>query len=72
MASMTRRTCVTCGPESLFAGSVCCSCGHDLMAPKPQTKRRGWNGAVTRREAALRAPIAEDAGNLLSLMAAKT
>jgi hypothetical protein len=65
LAAMSRRDCIECGPETLFAGSVCVNCGHDSTPGKRRTKRTHWNGAP------LRAPIAEDAGNLLSLMAAK-
>jgi len=65
LAGMSRRDCPTCGPESLFAGPICVNCRWDSTPGKRRTKRtRGWNGA-------LRTPIAEDAGNLLSLMAAK-
>jgi len=71
LAAMSRRHCPECGPETLFAGTVCCGCGRDSAPGNRRAKRPQWNGAVTRRGVQLRTPIGEDAGNLLSLMAAK-
>jgi hypothetical protein len=71
LAAMSRRHCPECGPETLFVGTVCVNCGHDFAAPNRRAKRQEWHGAITRRGQQLRTPIAEDAGNLLALMAAK-
>lgn len=64
---MSRRNCPTCGPETLFAGSICVNCGHDIMRPKQRPKRVRFNAEPS----TLRHPVVDTDSNLLSLMAAK-
>lgn len=78
LGQMTRRTCPECGPESLHAGPICCGCGRDPTASKGRAmKRRGSAGAPLTVKGArttrgpLRAPVADDSGNLLALMRAR-
>jgi hypothetical protein len=40
LASMWRRSCPTCGPESLFRASQCVSCGHDTNAKRERRLRQ--------------------------------
>src|ERR1700726_3522931 len=64
LASMWRRNCPACGPESLFCGSKCVNCGHDTNAKQERRLyRHPPRGLI--------APIADNEANLLALMKAK-
>jgi len=63
LASVWRRDCPQCGPESLFVGSSCVSCGHNTDA---RQERRLYRHPPPR----LTMPIAEGT-NILALMKAK-